>query len=326
MAFGDSLDGQYRIVATLPKYFGVDDQGRNLPPEQVLDYRPGLKLQFAQGNCFANNKFEAVVGSEVARLTGKSLGDAIQATHTIATPGHAADVHPQKWKIVGVLAPTNTPIDRTVYIPLLSFYAISEHATELIARKILRDGGSITEAELAPDDGKTPGPISADGIQHFKDYDYDTRHDTFKVTLPPENWAVSAILVRTTDGTAPERVTWALAGSSECAMAVDPESTLDTFPTLFQPWVAFGAIPAEEPKANRSGVAIAAITTDSLASAAGLKAGDVIVRVGDTHLNNWLDLSDVLAKARPGEKVQMKVRRHGDLVTLELTLPGPDGP
>src|SRR5271170_4835875 len=67
---GDTLNGQYRIVGTLAKLFGSDDSGKPLPPDEVMDYRPGEKLQFAEGRVFASNKFEAIVGSDIPRLTG----------------------------------------------------------------------------------------------------------------------------------------------------------------------------------------------------------------------------------------------------------------
>src|SRR5262249_37174471 len=131
---GDTLNGQYRIVGTPPKMFGYDDDGNKMPPDEVMDYRPGRKLEIAQGQVFAGNKFEAIVGSDIPRLTGVTIGSVFQATHGIPVPGIKPDIHMQKWKVVGVLAPTHTAIDRVVYIPLISFYTIAEHGAGLLAQ------------------------------------------------------------------------------------------------------------------------------------------------------------------------------------------------
>ena len=71
----------------------------------------------AEGHVFACNKFEAIVGSDIPRLTGKTIGVDFQATHGLAVPGRPPDIHMQHWTVVGVLAPTHTAIDRCVYHP-----------------------------------------------------------------------------------------------------------------------------------------------------------------------------------------------------------------
>ena len=65
-AVGDSYQGR-RIVATTPQLFGVDDAGTPLPADRVPHYRATDAYTFAQGRAFAPNKFEAVIGSEVAQ-------------------------------------------------------------------------------------------------------------------------------------------------------------------------------------------------------------------------------------------------------------------
>src|SRR5580704_15032462 len=84
---GDTLNGQYRIVGTLAKLFGYDDSGNPLPDDQVMEYRPGMKLQFSEGHVFASNKFEAIVGSDIPGLTGKGVRSTFQATHGTPVPG-----------------------------------------------------------------------------------------------------------------------------------------------------------------------------------------------------------------------------------------------
>ena len=38
---GDSYQGTYRIIGTTPDLFGFGDDGQKLPPERVMEYRPG---------------------------------------------------------------------------------------------------------------------------------------------------------------------------------------------------------------------------------------------------------------------------------------------
>lgn len=135
---GDTLNGIYRIIGTPPVFFGYDNDGNRLPDDDWLDYRPGKKLQIAQGKVYAFNKFETVVGSEIPRLTGYKIGDTIQASHGMTAPGIPPEKHVQTWTIVGILAPTHTAIDRCVYIPLESFYTIPAHSAGMAVHAALR--------------------------------------------------------------------------------------------------------------------------------------------------------------------------------------------
>src|SRR5262249_36826430 len=48
IAVGDSYKG-FRVMAPSPQLFGVDDQGKPLPPDITPGYRRGKKFQFAAG-------------------------------------------------------------------------------------------------------------------------------------------------------------------------------------------------------------------------------------------------------------------------------------
>jgi putative ABC transport system permease protein len=234
---GDTLNGQYRIVGTLPKFFGVDDAtGQPLPAEQVMEYRPGERLSVAEGKVFASNKFEAIVGSDIPRLTGKGIGTSFQATHGIPAPGQKPDIHQQVWKVVGVLAPTHTAIDKVVYIPLLSFYTIAEHGVGLIVQEKLREGEAPTAAAAAApaaeEDNDTTPPVGPDGIQHWANYDFNTKDETLKITLPPEVWALSAILVQSRGGVTGQSMMYSLNNGTD-VMAVNPAEVMRGFFSTF---------------------------------------------------------------------------------------------
>lgn len=215
---GDTLNGIYPIIGTLPKFFGFDDQtgSQPLPKDEVLNYRPGRTLEFGEGHCFAPNKFEGVIGSDVARLTGMKIGDTFQATHTPASPGHPADIHEEKWKVVGILAPTHTAIDRTVYIPLLSFYSIAEHGVGLIAQAKIAEGEPITEKD---EDEK-------------KNYTVDPKTGEFKITLDPKVWALSGIMVQSRGGVTLQRLQYIINNGTDI-MDVNPAEQMHGFLDTF---------------------------------------------------------------------------------------------
>lgn len=112
-AVGDSYMNR-RIVGTLPRMFGLNDDGTPVPADRAFEYRPGRKYEVADGRIFAANKFEAVIGSEIPKLTGLKLGDEFQVTHGMPQPGETPDIHKPKWKVVGVLKPTHTASDGVI--------------------------------------------------------------------------------------------------------------------------------------------------------------------------------------------------------------------
>src|SRR5580658_302361 len=224
---GDTLNGQYRIIGTTTNFFGLDEQGNPLPDDEVMDYRPGMKLQVDEGKVFAYNKFEAIVGSDIPRLTGKTVGSDFQATHGIPIPGQPPDIHMQHWTVVGVLAPTHTAIDRCVYIPLLSFYTIAEHGAGLMAQAKLRQGEAPDAFDPDSDETIDHTP-DKNGISHYSNYTLDTHDGTIHLKIPPEVWAISAILVQSRGGDTEQALEYDLNNSTD-VMAVNPASIMRDF-------------------------------------------------------------------------------------------------
>jgi putative ABC transport system permease protein len=116
LALGDSHRGR-PVLGTTPAYFEHFAYGNKQP------------LVMAQGRAFSgtlDGLYEAVVGSEVAQALGYSLGQRITLTHGMAQiAGELAQEHADKpFTVVGVLAPTGTPVDRTVHISLQAIEAI----------------------------------------------------------------------------------------------------------------------------------------------------------------------------------------------------------
>lgn len=108
LSLGDSHRG-FPVLGTTPAYF------------ERLRYADARSLVFAAGQPFAE-VFEAVLGSQVAEDLGYRVGDPITVTHGMSELGPGHDDKP--FKVVGVLAPTGTPVDRTVHVSLEAISAI----------------------------------------------------------------------------------------------------------------------------------------------------------------------------------------------------------
>jgi S1-C subfamily serine protease len=56
---------------------------------------------------------------------------------------------------------------------------------------------------------------------------------------------------------------------------------------------------------------------------AGLKGGDVIIKLGDSKVGNLDDFDSALRKFKGGDKAVVVVKRDGKEVTLTVTLGAP---
>ncbi|MCY2963431.1 MAG: ABC transporter permease [Planctomycetota bacterium] len=141
---GDTTqDGRFRIVGTIPEYFEVE-------------YIPGKHFEFRDGKALSDG-FEAVIGARVARAYGWKIGSEFPIAHG----GNLDDIHAEKFKVVGILAPTGTPNDRAVFIHFDGFYSIAGHEKpldEARAQDAARNSGE------APIILPNPKPIEGGGV------------------------------------------------------------------------------------------------------------------------------------------------------------------
>ncbi|MFV0576380.1 MAG: ABC transporter permease [Vibrio sp.] len=109
ISLGDSHKG-FRVMGTNGDYFKFYRYGSKQP------------LTFSQGKPF-NALFEAVIGSDVAKKLNYKIGDEIIIAHGISDKAFTRhDKLP--FKIVGIIAPTGTPVDKTVHVSLAAIEAI----------------------------------------------------------------------------------------------------------------------------------------------------------------------------------------------------------
>ncbi len=109
LSLGDSHKG-FRVLGTSTDYF------------TFFSYGQKRTLQFAQGRALSET-FDMVLGADVAKKLGYQLGESVVLSHGV---GHVSFTHHEDWpfEIVGVLAPTGTPVDQTVHVLLEGIEAI----------------------------------------------------------------------------------------------------------------------------------------------------------------------------------------------------------
>jgi putative ABC transport system permease protein len=109
ISLGDSHRG-YRVVGTTTEFF--------------THYRYGAKheLAFARGGAFSD-LYDTVLGAEVARKLGYKPGDEIIVAHGTGR-ATIAEHKDKPFRVVGILEPTGTPVDASVFVSLEAIEAI----------------------------------------------------------------------------------------------------------------------------------------------------------------------------------------------------------
>ncbi len=109
LSLGDSHKG-FRVVGTTGDYF------------RFFRYGEQQALQLVQGQVF-QGVYETVLGAEVARKLNYQLGDQIILSHGVGSVSFSQHKD-QPFTVVGILAPTGTPVDQSVHVTLEGIEAI----------------------------------------------------------------------------------------------------------------------------------------------------------------------------------------------------------
>ncbi|KGY11152.1 peptide ABC transporter permease [Vibrio tubiashii] len=109
ISLGDSHRG-FRVMGTNHSYF------------EHYQYGKKQNLAFNQGREF-ETLFEAVIGADVARSLNYTIGSEMIIAHGISDVGFSRHEN-TPFKVVGILAPTGTPVDKTVHVSLEAIEAI----------------------------------------------------------------------------------------------------------------------------------------------------------------------------------------------------------
>lgn len=109
ISLGDSHRG-FRVLGTSNDYFSHYQYGQKQP------------LAFRQGGPFSG-LFDTVIGAQVAKDLGYKMGDNLVIAHGLADKSfNQHDNLP--FTVTGILAPTGTPVDRSVHVSLEAIEAI----------------------------------------------------------------------------------------------------------------------------------------------------------------------------------------------------------
>lgn len=76
---------------------------------------------------------------------------------------------------------------------------------------------------------------------------------------------------------------------------------------------------------DEKGVLIVSVQRDGPAAKAGLRRGDIILKVNGVEVNDAQALRDALAKLKPGDEAQIRVARGDSELTFKVTLGEADG-
>lgn len=153
VSLGDSHRG-YRVLGTTRAYLDHYRYGRREP------------LRLASGVWFDDDA-GAVMGAEVARELRYKVGDKVVVAHGAGAVSFIEhDAHP--FRVTGILAPTGTPVDRTVHVSLAGIDAM--HADMNVP------GGSQDHDPLAAAMAKVKETEECD-LDHDHDHDHDHLHD-----------------------------------------------------------------------------------------------------------------------------------------------------
>lgn len=137
ISLGDSHRG-YRVVGTSTDFFTRFLYGN----QQALSFQYGRAFQTLH---------EAVIGAELAATLSYAKGQQIVLSHGLGSVSFS-NHEDQPFTIVGVLAPTGTPIDRSVQVSLESLEAIHTYWP---------GGGALPSPPARPEPDLTPESITA---------------------------------------------------------------------------------------------------------------------------------------------------------------------
>jgi len=86
-----------------------------------------------------------------------------------------------------------------------------------------------------------------------------------------------------------------------------------------------GSLADEKDLDLTEGVYIDSVMVESAAAKAGVKEGDVIIKVDKNIITKASELQEMIARNRPGDEVELTIDRNGDIIQLDATLQSIEG-
>ncbi|MEI7967557.1 MAG: ABC transporter permease [Betaproteobacteria bacterium] len=151
----DWLAAHPRVAWTIPvslgdSHRGVAVVGTSAALFEHYRYGPGKALAFARGGAFSHD-LDAVLGAETAASLGYDIGQPLVLAHgagDLSFTRHEG----QPFRVTGILAPTGTPVDRTVLVGLRGIDRVHEAGTangddDPLAVALRSRGGDLPTAQ-----------------------------------------------------------------------------------------------------------------------------------------------------------------------------------
>ena len=162
LSLGDAHRG-FRVLGTDANYF------------EHYRFGAGRRLAFAQGAQF-DDATSAVLGAEVAATLGYRLGDEIVVSHGLGAVSfeHHDDA---PLRVVGVLAYTGTPVDRTVHVSLAAITRMHDEDGHAAHHEAGHDEAGHDEAGHDEPAGEEPGHDEHEHETHEHDEAEDEHGD-----------------------------------------------------------------------------------------------------------------------------------------------------
>lgn len=212
LSLGDSHRG-FPVLGTTPAYFEHFRHGER------------QALRFTDGHPF-QGLFEAVIGSEVAARLGYRIGQRITLNHGAIDAGDGLTHDDKPFAVVGVLAATGTPVDRTVHVSAESITALHlDWIGGVPVPGLNIPADVVTKFDLAPKDitATLVGLKQRTDVFRMQRFVNDQREEALMAVLPgvvlDELWQTLGLLERTLLGLSSLVVVIGLAGLAATLLA-----------------------------------------------------------------------------------------------------------
>jgi photosystem II stability/assembly factor-like uncharacterized protein len=161
---------------------------------------------------------------------------------------------------------------------------------------------------------------------------YERQRDYYDTNDPSKKWGPGAALYKTTDGGKSfKKITAGLPTGALGRIGLDyyRKNPQVVFAIIESENIGKGPARAEtkdvdmglagEDAVGNAGATVLWVIERTGAEKAGLKAGDVIVNIGDKAIHSYQDVQDEVKTKKLNDKVKLKVQRGGQLVEMDLT-------
>ena len=119
----DRLEKNHLVGSAIPLALGDNYKSFRIVGSSS-DYPKHYGAELAKG-AYWTKDMQAVIGSEVARVTGLTIGQKFTGSHGLSEGGEEHKEFP--YEVTGVLAPTGSVIDRLIITDVASVWNIHEH-------------------------------------------------------------------------------------------------------------------------------------------------------------------------------------------------------